>query len=207
MRSLRPRHHAHVYVVGAMAQTLRLKQNKNKAKSANLKALQRVDKGIAQILGHASHAAAYAFDLDRMRWRSMDVEGTMYIVRRSDKDPEYMLVILNRNNPDDLGKDVTTALEFEVNEGYLMVRPNGDNAAIDAFWFHDPHERHAITELLKRLVQSLKQGRPLTKKQLKAFEREMERKAAKDKAARSRSQAAGHPVNHGARGAKSQGEG
>ncbi len=156
--------------------TIGLKHNKNKDNAANLRALQRVDKGIIQILAHTSHVAAYAFDLDRMRWRSMDVEGTMYIVKRSDKDPEYMLVILNRNNPDDMGKDITANLEFEVNEGYLMVRPNGDNAAIDAFWFHDTHEREVITALLQMLVESLKRGVPMTAKQFKAVERDMNRR-------------------------------
>eukprot|EP00941_MAST-03F_sp_MAST-3F-sp1_P002082 g2082.t1 len=158
-----------------MSQTLKLHHSQKKASAANLKALQRVDKKICAVLGYASYVAAYAFELDQMNWRAMDVEGTMYIVKRADNDPEYMLVILNRNNPDDMGKDITGFLDIEVNGGFVMVRPNQDNSAIDAFWFHDSGERDVVVELLQKLVQSIKKGVPLSKNDLKNFEKQREK--------------------------------
>lgn len=62
----------------------------------NLKVLQRMDKQIIRIVGSACFVSIYDFDQDNKSWTKLDVEGTLFLVKRS-AAPFYRLVVLNRS--------------------------------------------------------------------------------------------------------------
>ena len=63
--------------------------------SWNLKVLQRIDKQIVRVVGTACFVSIYDFDKDSKSWTKLDVEGTLFLVKRSSA-PFYRLIVLNR---------------------------------------------------------------------------------------------------------------
>lgn len=61
----------------------------------SLRILQTIQKNALEILHDTSYVALYRFLEDDQRWIRMDIEGSSFITRNSDK-PAYSLIILNK---------------------------------------------------------------------------------------------------------------
>ena len=72
-----------------------------------LATLQRNDDSIEEVLETANHVCLYEFQVNANQWKRRDVEGTLFVVKRSSQ-PRFQLIILNRQSPknhvEDIGK-------------------------------------------------------------------------------------------------------
>ncbi|ORX51655.1 hypothetical protein DM01DRAFT_1408604 [Hesseltinella vesiculosa] len=73
--------------------------NRSARKKLNLKAIQRYDSDIADILFQSSHSAVYHFLRDKSGWQKKNVEGVLFLVKRL-QPPYFAIFILNRLNTD-----------------------------------------------------------------------------------------------------------
>lgn len=102
-----------------------------------------------RIMATASFVTVYEFHSDK--WKKLDVEGCMFLVRRS-SHPTFQLVVLNKMSPED---HVTELGEIEVNDTYLMMStPTG----IQGFWFYDSQERQLVTLQIQKALNELAGG-------------------------------------------------
>ncbi len=101
---------------------------------------------IMRIMATASFVTVYEFHGGK--WKKLDVEGCMFLVRRS-LFPTFQLIVLNKMCPDD---HVTELGDFEVNDTYLMMStPTG----IQGFWFYDSQERQLVTLQIQKALNEL----------------------------------------------------
>ena len=78
----------------------------------------------------------------------MDVEGTLFLLRRN-AEPRYRLLVLNKMAPEDHVVDLSASSQLEVSDTYLMMStPHG----IEGFWFYDGQERELVTHQLQSCV-------------------------------------------------------
>lgn len=119
-------------------------------KEANLRVLQRQDPSIVDILGSATHVVLYEFVSPS--WQKLDVEGSLFLVKRRDM-PRFRLLVLNRNSNDNYSVDITDNFQVSEKDPYLMFKkPDG---TIQGIWFHNGPEREQIAALLQKVVKSL----------------------------------------------------
>jgi hypothetical protein len=57
-----------------------------------------------EICDMAGHAVVYKFDLATRGWAKMDVEGSLFVVRRMSG---YRLIVLNRSGIENYEQDIT----------------------------------------------------------------------------------------------------
>ncbi|WOO80721.1 mRNA-decapping enzyme 1B [Vanrija pseudolonga] len=104
----------------------------------NLRAVQRADPGLAEILDTANYTVIYHYGDDR--WIKQKQEGSMFVVRRT-KSPEYALFLLNRAAI----KNVTIPLvpgEMKakvIDASMLQLQRRGEKAPY-GIWFADPSD-------------------------------------------------------------------
>jgi hypothetical protein len=99
-----------------------------------------------RIMATASFVTVYEFHGGK--WKKLDVEGCMFLVRRS-SSPVFQLMVLNKMCPDD---HVTELGEIEVNDTYLMMStPTG----IQGYWFYDSQERQLVTLQIQKALNEL----------------------------------------------------
>lgn len=95
----------------------------------NLKQVQRTDPKAVSIITQATHVALYKFDLKNLKtngWCKDDVEGCLFVYRRSE-EPHYAVMIANRNNPKDFVLPVIRNLQMQEQPPYIYVyRPDGE---------------------------------------------------------------------------------
>mmetsp|Transcript_14784 Transcript_14784/g.28609 ORF Transcript_14784/g.28609 Transcript_14784/m.28609 type:complete len:144 (-) Transcript_14784:2153-2584(-) len=72
--------------------------NKRESNKLTLNALRRSDATIEDIIGTAHQVCLYEFQLDRQTWKRRDVEGSLFVVKRSTQ-PRFQFIILNRLSP------------------------------------------------------------------------------------------------------------
>jgi len=81
--------------------------NKTESARLSLATLQRNDDSIEEVLETANHVCLYEFQVNANQWKRRDVEGTLFVVKRSSQ-PRFQLIILNRQSPknhvEDIGK-------------------------------------------------------------------------------------------------------
>ncbi|CAL0310535.1 unnamed protein product [Lupinus luteus] len=99
-------------------------------KVLNLTVLQRMDPFINQILFTAAHSRK-------------DVEGSLFVVKRSSQ-PRFQFIVMNRRNTDNLVENLLD-FEYELKKPYLLYR----NAAqdVNGIWFYDPDECEQVANL------------------------------------------------------------
>ncbi|KAF1788355.1 PH domain-like [Phytophthora cactorum] len=121
--------------------------DRTQSNAMNLQVLKRQDADVMEIVDTASHVVMYEFDQDAQSWKRKDVEGCLFVVKRSSA-PRFQIFVNNRLN--------TTNMTLPL-DGRLQV----DNAyssgyAIYGVWFFPEEDRGKILQLLQRLTQSLK---------------------------------------------------
>ncbi|XP_039044394.1 LOW QUALITY PROTEIN: mRNA-decapping enzyme-like protein [Hibiscus syriacus] len=134
-----------------MSQTGKLMPNldQQSTKMLNLTVLQRIDAFIEEILITAAHVTFYEFNIDSSQWSRKDVEGSLFVVKRSTQ-PRFQFIVMNRRNTDNLVENLLGDFEYEVQGPYLLYR----NAAqeVNGIWFYNPRECEEVASLFSRIL-------------------------------------------------------
>ncbi|VFQ98953.1 unnamed protein product [Cuscuta campestris] len=82
-----------------MSQSGKLMPNldRNSTKLLNLTVLQRTDPFIEEILLTAAHVTFYEFNIETSQWSRKDVEGSLFVVKRTSQ-PRFQFIVMNRRN-------------------------------------------------------------------------------------------------------------
>ena len=140
-------------------------------RTTNLRVLQRLDPQIVDLAITASHVVLYQFSLPQNQWIKKNIEGTLFVCKRSDV-PRFKLIVSNRNSTENLEVGITSTFQMQVREPYLIFRDNNttkttasgttgageeENEAIHprGLWFHDDKERQQVHSFLENVVKSL----------------------------------------------------
>jgi len=151
---------------------INLNVNEQARKEANLRLLKRsVDRSIGDIMGGATHVVLYHFHEESQSWEKSDVEGSLSLAVRgagaSASSSRHVLVILNRNSPENYPMDFTRDFQLQKSDPFLIFKnyehsgPDGKGpATIRGIWFPNDSERDSMNELLVGVLKSLKEGPP-----------------------------------------------
>ena len=129
-------------------------------REANLRLLQRsVDPTISSILGSATHVVLYDFQQSSQAWEKSNVEGSLFLAV---KPTGYLLVILNRNSPENYPIQLSQHFELQHSDPYLIFKQpgSGQSVVIKGIWFPSPKERVLMNDLLNKVLQNLKNNPP-----------------------------------------------
>ncbi|KAI9895324.1 hypothetical protein PsorP6_018889 [Peronosclerospora sorghi] len=125
----------------------------------NLQVLKRQDADVMEIVDTASHVVMYEFDQDAQSWKRKDVEGCLFVVKRS-SSPRFQIFVNNRLSTTNMRLDLDGRLQVDNIDSFLIIRsPNSAYSscfAIYGIWFFPEEDRTKILQLLQRLIQSLK---------------------------------------------------
>uniref|UniRef100_A0A4X2KW53 5'-(N(7)-methylguanosine 5'-triphospho)-[mRNA] hydrolase n=1 Tax=Vombatus ursinus TaxID=29139 RepID=A0A4X2KW53_VOMUR len=87
----------------------------------SLAALRRHDPYITSIADLTGQVALYTFSPEANQWEKTDIEGTLFVYRRS-ASPFHGFTIVNRLNMTNLVEPVNKDLEFQLHEPFLLYR-------------------------------------------------------------------------------------
>ncbi|XP_024079254.1 mRNA-decapping enzyme 1A [Terrapene carolina triunguis] len=116
----------------------------------SLAALKRHDPYITSIADVTGQVALYSFSPKTNEWEKTDIEGTLFVYRRS-ASPYYGFTIVNRLNMHNLVEPVNKDLEFQLHEPFLLYR--NASLSIYSIWFYDKNDCHRIAKLMAKVVQ------------------------------------------------------
>ncbi|XP_039266179.2 uncharacterized protein LOC120341677 [Styela clava] len=114
----------------------------------NLASLKRQDPYIGNITDSSTHVAVYSFSPQSNEWEKTDVEGTMFVYKRV-APPYWGFTILNRLSMENLTEPLTSELEFQTQNPFLLYR--NAKLLIYGIWFYDQDDCKRIGELLAKL--------------------------------------------------------
>ncbi|OIT26430.1 PREDICTED: mRNA-decapping enzyme-like protein [Nicotiana attenuata] len=123
--------------------------DQNSTKLLNLTVLQRIDPFVEEILITAAHVTFYAFNIDNSQWSRKDVEGSLFVVKRS-AQPRFQFIVMNRRNTDNLVEDLLGDFEFEVQVPYLLYR--NPSQEVNGIWFYNSRECEEVANLFNRIL-------------------------------------------------------
>jgi len=155
---------------------INLSVNEQARKEANLRLLKRsVDRSITDIQGGATHVVLYHFRDESQSWEKSDVEGSLSLavrggeVSESSSSSRHVLVILNRNSPENYPMDFTSDFQLQKSDPFLILKNYEQRnqsvegkgpATIRGIWFPNDNERDSMNELLIGVLKSLKEDPP-----------------------------------------------
>uniref|UniRef100_A0A8C8RLL8 5'-(N(7)-methylguanosine 5'-triphospho)-[mRNA] hydrolase n=1 Tax=Pelusios castaneus TaxID=367368 RepID=A0A8C8RLL8_9SAUR len=116
----------------------------------SLAALKQHDPYITSIADVTGQVALYSFSPKANEWEKTDIEGTLFVYRRS-ASPYHGFTIVNRLNMHNLVEPVNKNLEFQLHEPFLLYR--NASLSIYSIWFYDKNDCHRIANLMARVVQ------------------------------------------------------
>ncbi|KAM4722739.1 LOW QUALITY PROTEIN: mRNA-decapping enzyme 1A [Rhinophrynus dorsalis] len=116
----------------------------------SLAALRQTDPYISNIVDVTGQVALYSFSAKANEWEKTDIEGTLFVYKRS-ASPLHGFTIMNRLNMHNLVEPVNKDLEFQLHEPFLLYR-NG-NLSIYSIWFYDRNDCQRIAKLMTEVVQ------------------------------------------------------
>jgi len=114
----------------------------------NLSVLQRLDSNIVEVLDTAAHVTLYIFQGE---WKKKDVEGSLFIVKRS-ISPHYQLIVMNRLSTQNMVDDISPQFQLQIADPYVIYK--NASKEINGIWFYSSEEREAITRTIERIIQS-----------------------------------------------------
>jgi hypothetical protein len=123
--------------------------------AANLAVLQRMDPSISEVLCNAAHVTLYLFSEETSTWQKLNVEGSLFVVRRA-REPHHQYIVMNRRSADNYVEDISSP-KFAIQDAdpYLMYRNQTDQ--IVGIWFYDAAERVVVAKLLREITDAYKQ--------------------------------------------------
>ena len=125
---------------------------------ATLSTLRRSDPHVTEILGTASHVTLYGFDIDISAWSRKNVEGSLFVVRRS-VEPIFQFVVLNRLSAENTVENLLGDFEFERSPPYLLYK---NETEVNGIWFYKQEECDAMSELFNKITNAFGPKAPHT---------------------------------------------
>ncbi|XP_007447288.1 PREDICTED: mRNA-decapping enzyme 1A isoform X2 [Lipotes vexillifer] len=116
----------------------------------SLAALKQHDPYITSIADLTGQVALYTFCPKANQWEKTDIEGTLFVYRRS-ASPYHGFTIVNRLNMRNLVEPVNKDLEFQLHEPFLLYR--NASLSIYSIWFYDKNDCHRIAKLMADVVE------------------------------------------------------
>ncbi|XP_055985063.1 mRNA-decapping enzyme 1A isoform X1 [Sorex fumeus] len=116
----------------------------------SLAALKQHDPYITSIADLTGQVALYTFCPKANQWEKTDIEGTLFVYRRS-ASPYHGFTIVNRLNMHNLVEPVNKDLEFQLHEPFLLYR--NASLSIYSIWFYDKNDCHRIAKLMANVVE------------------------------------------------------
>ncbi|XP_027742043.1 mRNA-decapping enzyme 1A isoform X1 [Empidonax traillii] len=116
----------------------------------SLAALRQHDPFITGIADVTGQVALYSFSPKDNEWEKTDIEGTLFVYRRS-ASPYHGFTIVNRLNMHNLVEPVNKDLEFQLHEPFLLYR--NASLSIYSIWFYDKNDCHRIAKLMAKVVE------------------------------------------------------
>ncbi|XP_036896573.1 mRNA-decapping enzyme 1A isoform X2 [Sturnira hondurensis] len=116
----------------------------------SLAALKQHDPYITSIADLTGQVALYTFCPKANQWEKTDIEGTLFVYRRS-ASPYHGFTIVNRLNMHNLVEPVNKDLEFQLHEPFLLYR--NASLSIYSIWFYDKNDCHRIARLMAEVVE------------------------------------------------------
>jgi len=114
----------------------------------NLRVLRRDDDAIERIVAQSKHAVLYRFDTAARCWARENVEGALFVVRRT-REPRYGFVVLNRCGSENFAQAIgMDGFEVERSTPYLMYKIKED---VHGIWFHDENECESMCKVFEEL--------------------------------------------------------
>jgi hypothetical protein len=136
-----------------MAQLLQL--NTGTLQNSQLSALQKVDPSIVAILTSSPHVAVYIFPEGGSSWERKNIEGPLYLVRRSSL-PQFSFVILNRKGNQHMVEMISTHFEFQNQDPYIIFRnTKAHNPVPHGMWFKSPIDRERVWQQFQTIKETL----------------------------------------------------
>jgi mRNA-decapping enzyme 1B len=133
--------------------------NEEARKQANLRLLQKSDPTISDLLGSAAHVVLYNFSQESQSWEKSNVEGSLFLTSTTSNG--YILVILNRNAPENYKIQLTPDFQLQNSIPYLIFKQQQDaNVVIRGIWFPNDEERECMHGLLTQALLALKTAPP-----------------------------------------------
>ena len=117
----------------------------------NLAALRKSDQFVLDILETSAQVALYKFDPLKQEWEKTEVEGSLFLYRRSTL-PKFALMIMNRLNRENLIETITKEMEFKVQKPFLLYK--NSSMEILGIWFNNPEKCEQVGEQISRLYVS-----------------------------------------------------
>ncbi|ANQ07092.1 Asparagine-rich antigen [Plasmodium coatneyi] len=118
------------------------------------KMLKSIDIYITEIIMKSSFVTVYKMKEDELKWVRADIEGFLYIVRRSIK-PTYRLIITNKKNENHLVQDIHGRINLSTDQNYIFYRIHNEESNLKStysLWFYSTEEKEKIYNMLKELV-------------------------------------------------------
>ncbi|KRX55868.1 mRNA-decapping enzyme 1A [Trichinella sp. T9] len=119
----------------------------------NTSTLRMFDKNIEEITDLAPNVVLYIYNPKLSRWTKSDIEGTLFICRRSVK-PYYCIVLLNRVHRRNLMEAIDHSLQVVEKDEFLLYKTDG--GIIGGLWFYQSSVRKAVYERLGNLIRQHK---------------------------------------------------
>ncbi|XP_054071739.1 mRNA-decapping enzyme 1A isoform X3 [Rissa tridactyla] len=116
----------------------------------SLAALKQHDPYITSIADVTGQVALYSFSPKDNEWEKTDIEGTLFVYKRS-ASPYHGFTIVNRLNMHNLVEPVNKDLEFQLHEPFLLYR--NASLSIYSIWFYDKNDCHRIAKLMAKVVE------------------------------------------------------
>ncbi|KAM6121422.1 mRNA-decapping enzyme 1A isoform 2-T2 [Pterocles gutturalis] len=116
----------------------------------SLAALKQHDPYITSIADVTGQVALYSFSPKANEWEKTDIEGTLFVYKRS-ASPYHGFTIVNRLNMHNLVEPVNKDLEFQLHEPFLLYR--NASLSIYSIWFYDKNDCHRIAKLMTKVVE------------------------------------------------------
>lgn len=131
--------------------------DQNSTKVLNLTVLQRMDPYIEEILITAAHVTFYEFNVELNQWSRKDVEGSLFVVKRT-AQPRFQFIVMNRRNTENLVENLLGDFEYELQVPYLLYR----NAAqeVNGIWFYNSRECEDVANLFTRILSAYAKASP-----------------------------------------------
>uniref|UniRef100_A0A1J3IQQ3 mRNA-decapping enzyme-like protein n=1 Tax=Noccaea caerulescens TaxID=107243 RepID=A0A1J3IQQ3_NOCCA len=123
--------------------------DQNSTRLLNLTVLQRIDPFIEEILITAAHVTFYEFNIELSQWSRKDVEGSLFVVKRSTQ-PRFQFIVMNRRNTDNLVENLLGDFEYEVQGPYLLYR--NASQEVNGIWFYNKRECEEVASLFNRIL-------------------------------------------------------
>jgi hypothetical protein len=123
-------------------------------RKAMLAILRERDAKISEVLLVAAHVALYELETSNQKhaWHKTEIEGSLYVVERSDNKPKLRLIVRNNQAVDegDFEQDIDAKVELEIKDNTVFYKVG--SSPVRGLWFHQADALEKFAEILKKFT-------------------------------------------------------